>query len=91
MIFRRYPSLLDTWVGWIAVAIRLKEPYAGHLTISKTVERNQIAGNNCPLQRAQNDFDFRLEKNPGYLVIGNRSEKVHNLGYTRKLELRVRF
>lgn len=40
----RYRAPLDTWVGWIAAAMRIEEPYVQKLLISKKGGRFMITG-----------------------------------------------
>lgn len=65
---------MDTWVGWIAAALRLEKPYDQKLLIPRTDGGFVIIGRDWPPQTWNNDFERRRGKNPEYLPIVNESK-----------------
>lgn len=75
MKYGRYPTLLDTWVGWRVVAVLLEEQCTQNLLIPKTVGPFLITEKGRPPQIWYDDVDYRRRTNAVYFVILKRSEE----------------
>lgn len=71
MKYGHYGALLDTWVRRIAPAMHLEESCEQELLIRKTCRRVLMARKDCQPLTKHNDFEYRLENNPGYFALVN--------------------
>lgn len=51
-----FPALLNTWTGWIAAAIRPKNPYAEKLLIFHSGRKFLFTGKRCPPNIGQSNY-----------------------------------
>lgn len=61
--------VIDDWLRWLLVVLRLKKRYLKELRLPKTDCQYPLSGHECPLQAEPKNLDRRMERSSGYWML----------------------